>query len=173
MPYISVGSVRENPPGADVSGVEKAVMTSLNMARAKAARALNKWDDESAKAVPVPHQQDIHPQQSSKLVNSDAELQALLSAFSELTNREREVLFALCDGGSNERVADRLCIALPTLRTHLMRLHQKLGTSGKSELVGLAWSQLTEAYRRGVLGGGVPSNGQAREVKPQGKVGGR
>lgn len=81
----------------------------------------------------------------------------------ELTDREREVAFAVCTGGSNERMAERLCIALPTLRTHLMRLNQKLGTARKGDIVRMMASRLLDAYRSGALsvspGGSVDANG--------------
>ncbi|PKL33766.1 MAG: hypothetical protein CVV40_00395 [Planctomycetes bacterium HGW-Planctomycetes-2] len=65
----------------------------------------------------------------------------------ELTDREREVAFAVCSGGSNNRIAERLCVALPTLRTHLMRLNQKLGAARKSDIVRIVASRLLDAYR--------------------------
>jgi ATP/maltotriose-dependent transcriptional regulator MalT len=71
---------------------------------------------------------------------------------SDLTPREREVVIAICRGGTNEQVADRLCIALPTLRTHLMRLNQKLGTAGKGDVVRHVASVLLTGYRCGQLG---------------------
>jgi DNA-binding CsgD family transcriptional regulator len=73
----------------------------------------------------------------------------------ELTDRERDVAFAVCTGGSNERMAERLCIALPTLRTHLMRLNQKLGTVRKGDIVRMLASRLLQAYRAGELGAGA------------------
>ncbi|MDX2115440.1 MAG: helix-turn-helix transcriptional regulator [Planctomycetota bacterium] len=73
-------------------------------------------------------------------------------ALAGLTSREREVLLTICSGGTNEAMAERLCIALPTLRTHLMRLNQKLGTSGKSDVVRFVAATLLEGYRSGQLG---------------------
>lgn len=69
----------------------------------------------------------------------------------ELTEREREVVMAICTGGTNEAIADRLCIALPTLRTHLMRLNQKLGTTSKGDVVRHAAGILIEGYRHGAI----------------------
>lgn len=66
-----------------------------------------------------------------------------------LTDRERDVALAICDGGSNEAVAERLYIALPTLRTHLMRINQKLGTKSKGDVVRLMVGRLLEGYRSG------------------------
>jgi len=68
-----------------------------------------------------------------------------------LTEREREVACAVCAGGANEVVADRLCIALPTLRTHLMRIYQKLGANSKSDLIRHVTAHLLDGYRRGVI----------------------
>lgn len=66
-----------------------------------------------------------------------------------LTDREREVALAICDGGSNEAIAERMYIALPTLRTHLMRINQKLGTKGKGDVVRLMVGRLLDSYRVG------------------------
>lgn len=81
------------------------------------------------------------------LLLTEAERAFLESRFADLTRREREVIFALCTGGTNEDMAERLCIALPTLRTHLMRLNQKLGTSSKGDVVRLVAMHLLGAYR--------------------------
>ncbi|MBL0926869.1 MAG: helix-turn-helix transcriptional regulator [Phycisphaerales bacterium] len=80
-----------------------------------------------------------------------AERSYLVHAFSSLTSRERDVVFAICEGGSNHSIAERLAIALPTLRTHLMRLNQKLGTTGKGDVVRFAASQLLDGYRSRAL----------------------
>lgn len=104
------------------------------------------------------------------------ERRALSGDLDALTEREREVALAICDGGSNEAVADRLYIALPTLRTHLMRINQKLGTRSKGDVVRLMVGRLLEGYRAGrVLGaeavGGSPSahaNGSAAGCIPAG-----
>lgn len=89
---------------------------------------------------------------------TDAEREHLLAALAQLTPREREVACAICSGAAggmastaNEAVADRLCIALPTLRTHLMRINQKLGTANKGDLVRFMTSRLLDGYRRGVI----------------------
>lgn len=69
------------------------------------------------------------------------------TALTDMTQRERDVVYALCEGGTNEEMARRLSIALPTLRTHLMRLNQKLRTSSKSDVVRHIASVLLEGYR--------------------------
>lgn len=75
------------------------------------------------------------------------------SALVDMTQRERDVIYALCAGGTNEVMAHRLGIALPTLRTHLMRLNQKLRTGSKSDVVRHVASLLLEGYRTGTIDG--------------------
>ncbi len=79
---------------------------------------------------------------------TSAERHYLERSLTALTGREREVVFAICAGGTNELLADRLCIALPTVRTHLMRLNQKLGTTSKGDVVRFVTSKLLDGYRR-------------------------
>jgi two-component system nitrate/nitrite response regulator NarL len=61
-----------------------------------------------------------------------------------LTAREREVLTLLADGLTGRQIAERLIVALPTVKTHQARLYEKLGVSGRAAAV-------AEAMRRGLL----------------------
>ncbi|MBL0922810.1 MAG: helix-turn-helix transcriptional regulator, partial [Phycisphaerales bacterium] len=90
---------------------------------------------------------------------TDAETKHLSSDLAVLTDREREVVFAICSGGPNEAVAERLYIALPTLRTHLMRVNQKLGTRSKADVVRFVVGRLLESYR---ASGSLPSRDESR-----------
>ncbi len=74
----------------------------------------------------------------------------------EITNREREVLFQIVAGGTNEQVAERMGVKLPTLRTHLMRLNQKLGSTSKSDLVRLVTQVVVLEYRTRLFGTNEP-----------------
>lgn len=65
----------------------------------------------------------------------------------ELTDRELEVLFTVCEGGSNEEIADRLCVSVATVRTHLTRIHSKLGAGRKSDLIRMTLGFLIDVYR--------------------------
>ena len=56
----------------------------------------------------------------------------------ELTRAEADVLAALTNGLSNAAVANRFGIALPTVKTHVHRLIQKLGVSSRVQAVLLA-----------------------------------
>lgn len=84
----------------------------------------------------------------------DTERRHLMRSLAALTPRECDVVCAICSGGAgsvNEAVADRLCIALPTLRTHLMRINQKLGTTSKNDLVRFVTAKILDGYRRGAI----------------------
>jgi len=61
-----------------------------------------------------------------------------------LTTREREVLALMADGLSGPQIAERLIVALPTVKTHQARLYDKLGVSDRAAAV-------AEAMRRGLL----------------------
>jgi len=61
-----------------------------------------------------------------------------------LTAREREVLGLMADGLSGRQIAERLIVALPTVKTHQARLYEKLGVSERAAAV-------AEAMRRGLL----------------------
>lgn len=80
---------------------------------------------------------------------TDAERRFLAEDLADLTEREREVVFAVCEGGQNHAVAERLFIALPTLRTHLMRINQKLGARSKGDVVRFVAGRLLVRYRSG------------------------
>lgn len=90
------------------------------------------------------------PQLAGWLTLSPSERAIVDSALPELTRREREVLYEICTGGTNEAVAERIGVKLPTLRTHLMRLNQKLGSTSKSDLVRLVMQVLLVSYRGAV-----------------------
>jgi two-component system, NarL family, nitrate/nitrite response regulator NarL len=61
-----------------------------------------------------------------------------------LTAREKEGLTLMAEGLSGPQIADRLIVALPTVKTHQARLYEKLGVSERAAAV-------AEAMRRGLL----------------------
>jgi DNA-binding NarL/FixJ family response regulator len=52
-----------------------------------------------------------------------------------LTVRENEVLYSLVDGLSYKRVADKYCVSISTIRTHICNIYQKLHVNSKAEAV--------------------------------------
>ncbi|GAB2527712.1 response regulator [Nocardia heshunensis] len=61
------------------------------------------------------------------------------AAFSELTDREREVMTLVAEGLTNAEIADRLFMSPATARTHVSRILVKLGARDRTQLVVLAY----------------------------------
>ena len=70
-----------------------------------------------------------------------------------ITERESEVLLLIAGGLSNAEIAERLCISLPTVKTHVGSLLSKLGARDRAQLViaayenGLVLSAVRPAWR--------------------------
>lgn len=52
-----------------------------------------------------------------------------------LSRREQEILELLCLGYSNKEIAERLCVGVETIRTHLKRIYEKLHVRSRIEAV--------------------------------------
>jgi DNA-binding CsgD family transcriptional regulator len=50
-----------------------------------------------------------------------------------LTRRQKEIAAAMLRGGSDRRIAEELCIALPTVRTHIRALYRRFGVSSRMQ----------------------------------------
>ncbi len=57
-----------------------------------------------------------------------------------LTAREREVLGLLATGSSNREIASALFVSLPTVKTHLAHIYEKLEARNRNEALGRAMS---------------------------------
>ena len=53
----------------------------------------------------------------------------------DLSVREREVLILLAEGLRYKQIADRLCIALDTVKSHASRIYRKTEASGRTDLL--------------------------------------
>jgi len=53
----------------------------------------------------------------------------------ELTAREKEILYSLVDGLSYKKIADKYCLSISTINTHISNIYQKLHVNSKSEAV--------------------------------------
>lgn len=52
-----------------------------------------------------------------------------------LTDREKEILTFLTKGFANKEIADKLAISVPTVRTHLSHIYEKLHIRSRSEAI--------------------------------------
>jgi DNA-binding NarL/FixJ family response regulator len=72
------------------------------------------------------------------------------SAHPPLSDRERQVLALLADGGRDQDIAERLSISVRTVRSHLERIRDKTGRRRRPELTRLAIEKgIVHAYREG------------------------
>jgi len=53
----------------------------------------------------------------------------------QLTAREKEILYSLVDGLSYKKIADKYCVSISTIRTHICNIYQKLHVNSKSQAV--------------------------------------
>ena len=74
-----------------------------------------------------------------------------------LTRRESEILGLLDQGLSAPEMAERLTLAVSSVKWHQRHLYEKLGVNGKREA-------LNRARALGLLGGGVQSPGDASQL---------
>jgi DNA-binding CsgD family transcriptional regulator len=58
---------------------------------------------------------------------------------SALSRREREVVWLVADGRTNEEIAERLCISLRTAKNHMSNIMRKIGTRNRTELASIFW----------------------------------
>ncbi|WP_299536734.1 LuxR C-terminal-related transcriptional regulator [Ulvibacterium sp.] len=54
-----------------------------------------------------------------------------------ITKREREIVDAICEGKTNQQIADELFISLQTVKDHTHRIYSKIGINSRMKLVQL------------------------------------
>jgi LuxR family transcriptional regulator, maltose regulon positive regulatory protein len=55
-----------------------------------------------------------------------------------LSQREQEVIILVAEGLSNQEIAERLVISLPTVKTHIGNIFNKLGVSSRTQAIARA-----------------------------------
>ncbi|MCH8040053.1 MAG: response regulator transcription factor [Nitrospinae bacterium] len=60
---------------------------------------------------------------------------ALAEQLATLTEREQEILACVAAGKGNKAIAERMCVSLDTVKTHLHHTYQKLGVTSRIEAV--------------------------------------
>jgi RNA polymerase sigma factor (sigma-70 family) len=59
--------------------------------------------------------------------------------FSELSDREREVILILAQGKQNKEIARQLGISEHTVEKHLSNIYRKLNVANRAEATALFW----------------------------------
>lgn len=82
----------------------------------------------------------LAPEVTARLIPQVAATRPTRHAFADvrLSERELQVIRLVASGHSNQRIADELCLSLPTVRTYLRRLFLKLEVSDRTQLAVLA-----------------------------------
>jgi len=65
----------------------------------------------------------------------------------QLTVRENEILYSLVDGLSYKKIADKYCVSISTIRTHICNIYHKLHVNSKAEAVAKVLSPKTTHSR--------------------------
>jgi two-component system nitrate/nitrite response regulator NarL len=55
--------------------------------------------------------------------------------FSELSDRQQQIITLLCDALSNREIAEKLGVTEGTIKAHLHTIYGKLGVQSRSELM--------------------------------------
>jgi two-component system response regulator NreC len=80
----------------------------------------------------------IHSSMTSDLFPAFKPQKGAQDAVKSLSHREREVLYLLALGHTNQEIAERLMLSVKTVETYKIRLKDKLHLQGRSELVRFA-----------------------------------
>ena len=56
-----------------------------------------------------------------------------MTAFPELTDREREILTLIARGSGNQEIADRLSLSVKTVRNHVSLIYGKLQVADRAQ----------------------------------------
>jgi RNA polymerase sigma factor (sigma-70 family) len=74
---------------------------------------------------------------TAPLVGDNEDVAAVKRALDQLSPREKEVLLLVCSGLSNAEIAERLVVAVSTVKTHVANVLDKLGVGSRTEAVSL------------------------------------
>jgi DNA-binding NarL/FixJ family response regulator len=66
-----------------------------------------------------------------------------------LTVREDEILYSLVDGLSYKKIADKHCVSISTIRTHICNIYNKLHVNSKAEAVAKVLGPAKPSSRKG------------------------
>ena len=86
----------------------------------------------------------IEPRVASRLLDRLGQLSRGPAPESTLSRREIEVLEVMATGAANKQIANELSIGQSTVKTHVVRIFNKLGVNGRTEAV-------AEAVKKGII----------------------
>lgn len=81
--------------------------------------------------------------------------------FSQLSKRERDVVYCLAEGMSNREIAERLCISPYTVKNYMFKIFDRLGVSSRVELLFCVMSESANANIHALQASEATANGPA------------
>lgn len=131
MAAINAGAsgflLKDTEPETLLSSIRTVYQGNAIIAPSATKRLIEKMmEDGYTKPHPVPEAAPAAP------VYADPELD-------ELTDREREVLIEIAHGLSNQEIADKLFISLPTVKTHVAHILAKINARDRVQAVVFAY----------------------------------
>ncbi len=100
--------------------------------------------DDLAEAVRRAHAGEaiIHPRVAARLVQELSGMRAeAVNPFTELTDREMEVLRLIAEGKNNREIADVLVISEKTVKSHITNILSKLHLADRTQAAVYAWRE--------------------------------
>ena len=84
----------------------------------------------------------LHPRVAARVVQElHGATRSALNPFTELSERELEVLKLIADGASNTEIADRLVISEKTVKSHVSNILSKLHVLDRTQAAVYAWRE--------------------------------
>ncbi|HLJ82371.1 MAG TPA: response regulator transcription factor [Ktedonobacterales bacterium] len=84
----------------------------------------------------------LHPRVAARVVQElHGATQSTLNPFTELSERELEVLKLIADGASNSGIAERLAISEKTVKSHVSNILSKLHVLDRTQAAVYAWRE--------------------------------
>lgn len=84
----------------------------------------------------------LHPRVAARVVQElHGAAQTALNPFTELSERELEVLRLIADGASNSEIAERLVISEKTVKSHVSNILSKLHVFDRTQAAVYAWRE--------------------------------
>ena len=84
----------------------------------------------------------LHPQIASRVIQEVREAKrAVPVAFSDLTERELDVLRLIAEGESNSMIAEKLVLSEKTVKGHVSNILSKLHIADRTQAAVFAWQQ--------------------------------
>lgn len=85
------------------------------------------------------HTANVKSEKSSQVEIFEECLRKAVKTFS-LSEREKEILYLIADGKSNNEICEKLCVSLSTVKKHVYNIFNKSGVNSRTQLLNTIYS---------------------------------